>query len=723
MRVLSNKSKGFTIIEAAVIILMLSICLIPVIRMVSSNDGEGNTASRQQRYLSTEQSIANSIMEKAVAGDTTDIIHPVIDGTTKNILSFNTAGNFVQLDSDGNFTSDAPNAAGSGVPGNRTFTYNKVQYKTTGYYYQWVVEDANMQDLDANVNDSVTDYQGILPEGNTLNRVLLRIYTGEDAATRDPDSPDYSLSTYFFKNNGKVAASADDFDDTIGVVLAVDFSLSMRMSNVLGHGGLDLDFFTNSGALPDISTPEVIYAAMVGHDGATAKKLPMRMSSGLQGYDPAAVASPYLVYRVDSSNNPLDDIFFSSFKDNTVTPYDERYNPCVDSGSDGTVIIPYASTLDVNDPASPFFPYINGASACGSAMAPTLPTTAYAAKVHVPIPTTPVAAIQAVFTGAGISTADAYGTDACLNPDNLSQATTCNFYVADDASIYSLMGNGANSVMLTPTYTKRLAANLFAKADAIDVTETVLSRIEAARTAMLAFVKTIENDSELVDNFRIGFVPFSTEVMDGAYSAAVDNLLTTIGPNEVIALQSASSGEFATLKNSFRRINRACNFTGYSYGASVPACPGGTQPMTLTGSTNLAHALYYSKKLFDDYESTNDPLDSKMIILLTDGSPTKSATAVDAVDDISFTEYDDLRDLSNNDLEANDISVYAVGLLTAGDPFAGQCLDGIVQDNPENVREDVTSVADLTPIFENIANQAEMLLLTSMKDRYKIPGM
>lgn len=728
MRFLRTSSKGFTLIEAAVIILLLSIALIPIIRTISNSDGTGMKTSSGTQNLSKEQAIANSIMEKALAGDTTTIYHPLIakggtsvDGLVQDgdILSFAVNGDFGYLDTNGDYVSayTPPNSGYTPGAGNGAtdfiYVFPKYKYDNNNeVYYQWVVYDSTIQ-----YNPSTSAYENYMPEGNTLVKAVLRVFTGKNADTKT--SADYSVSSYFFKNTTEAVANDDFYDKNIGVILLLDTSISMRLSNYFGGStfGFDLD---------DIPATTAVSVYTKVADNPAWNRLPIRLSSGLSGYDPYAVASPYLVYRAG-----YNDLYFGKPTDNTLTPYDERYNPCFTVESSYAIDIPALPSMSYSDNlgyGSGDLWAESGTNLNGSCTAPT-PTLPSDVDIFLEVPTMPHATIQTRITTAnptitaaewtsGVGSQKTFG-DGCLSLPNIS-TSTCNFYDADYGVLINDTYPNATAVA-DKSATKTMVASMFGNPYAPEMTKTALSRIESARTAMLAFVETIEQDTDLRDNFRIALVPFATEVQDGTYS-----LYTTAPvspPDEVVGLEEPTSGSFDDVKESLFRLNRACNSATHTYDGSMPNCPAGKEVFTLTGQTNIAHALFYAQNMFSSYSTVT--LDQKLVILLTDGDPTASATGLAAVQDVTHGpspnpgtgEAAHLATVANA-LKADGISIYSVGLMTAGNVNADSCFTAIKNTNSDNVHVNVSSVADLSSVFESIASQAERMLLLAMKDRY-----
>lgn len=782
MRFFVQREKGFTLIEAAVVILLLSIALIPIINMLSNrtSDGNGNlmTATKAGRVLSEEQAVANTIMEKAIAGDNS-IKHPLMaeDGS---ILSFNNDGQFVKLDTNGNFTTAlyTPSNAGFGADDyygsaladttNRRYTYPRYRYGDSNVFYQWVVSDASMREVYSDASMTSSEYKTFMPKGNNLVKGVLRVFSGDDARTSN--TPEYTVSTYFFKNTTKNAATDDQFVDKIGIVLATDISGSMHMANATGatvtgyQVASDWDNFIGELHIPENKDHLWRWQET---DDSQSNALPLRYSSGLSGQDTQdmiSVAAPYLTYRPNKN-----DLFFGAkVDDNPITPYDERYNPCHDAESTANYLpdlpdmtystggalpetrchknadyegsdIDYGSWDSSNhggDNDENFTDY-RGTGDSDESRDQKLLHTAIPRddSVLVDIPTIPQSSIASAIESQVQSWYGKSFTFAnekflafnkiCIGFKNAKPSTTVNDLNGsdNDCLVFKDDGNFAHIpndkdgyyelVALDIFWTQMYRAYLFASNGNEKYLQNTLSRIEAARTGLLSFVETIEANSGLVNNFRLGFVPFSTEVIDGGYTLGMD-----LGPNEVIPLSAPSSGSFTTLKESFFRINRACNFSYGSVSTSQFAvnCPSMKKPIAARGQTNIAHALYYSEKLIDDYEASEGALALKMVILLTDGDPTASASSATSASTGASTPTQ--IGAIASDFASKDIRIYSIGLLTGGNTNAQAVLSAIESADPENVKVEVNSVGDLTPVFENIAQQAEKFVLEQMKKRY-----
>lgn len=751
MIVLKRKAMGFTLIEAAVIIMLLSIALIPIVKMASTKAGDSGgkgvmTGATSGQLLSREKTVANTIMEKAIAGDYSSIRSPVAvstgatSGTVGSILSFKydpSTTNFTLgfLKTDGSYEDTIAFTPEAGIDGGpnatsglsqQKYEFPKYQYGGSGVYYKWAIEDATLQQYTPTTGTyaGTSIYGSFMPKGNNLIKAILRVYTGDNAATST--TPDYVLSTYFYKNTAENAGGGDQFTDTIGIILALDVSLSMRNANFVGEGSFDY--------LPSTVTGP---AFLNNASPAANAKLPMRSSSGLDGYDKYAISSPYLVFR-----GAVQDLFFAKGVDDTITTqYDERYDPC------------YAAQL-VNPLYMADYPGVSGGANaggnltdllstvaatktemdgnCSNPAGGTFPTGANAEKIFVKLPTRPSAAVEANINaeilaipaisgfasnwgGPSPSTEEWIFGDGCLNTLAV-ESSTCP-YVETDGYVDNYPGGAggmAPVAVADKQATESVVSSLYTNPGDLNIVPVALSRIEAARTAMLSFVLTIENNTALVDNFRLGLVPFSSIVNDGT-SSLPDELEPLAEPN--------ASSKFQDLKNKLLRLNRACNSATYTYAGidAAATCPAGKEPFTLTGNTNIAQALYYSQRQFQVFDPANNKLAAKLVVLLTDGKPTASATAWNTPTARHSPYSSEVTHLTTvtDTLHTDNIDVYAIGLLTAGDADAQSALNAIGNAYADNSVTYVDSVADLSPIFENIAQQAERLLLQAMKDRYQ----
>lgn len=754
MKIFYAKEKGFTLIEAAILILLLSIALVPVIKMVSNKAGDSAnngvfTAGSAARNLTREQAAANAIMEKAIAMDTAIVLPLKASDGRKIAFNASIPGDFVYLNTDGTFSSTSYRAEASyvskleagttiGAAAN-TSTYDDTTRTLTGpkfkydhnIYYQWVLQDATMQKVWLDATHSTSELKSFMPKGNNLVKALLKVYTGDDAKTSD--TPKYSVSTYFYATTGAAVGSDETFNDKIGIVLVLDTSSTMHMANVVGPSGNPND----PNAFYDVRKKGTDAGTLWNLQNGGGIPLPLRFSSGVFGYDLLSVSAPYLTYRPNKN-----DLYFGGkTQDVLTTPYDERYDPCYDVG---------VSAADQLQDATTSYLYPNNLvestmTACKinpSAGPPS--TTATQQQVFVKLPTTPDPAILANLqlpANQGASATNTYFFDnnalvangkTCLDPaasviaPNFAN-TVCAVFTnngklmySNPAQVYNVGGNIGISEALDLTRTEMYRSNLMAASGNDAILQNTLSRIEAARTAMLAFVEMIEADKGLVNNFRIGFVPFSTEVLSGAYTLGTD-----YGPNEVMSLQTPVVGKFNDLRNKLYRINRACNFVygGLStnqYAVDCPTDGGGTKqkPIIAAGETNIAQGVYKAANILNTHGET---LSKKLVILLTDGVPNKGVNSGTGVAQTcaDFTACKANLATVSAGMASSNVSVYTVGLLTAGNTQADEAFEAIrTADTTNNQTIKVSSVGDLTPVFEGIAQQAEQFVLEQMKKRY-----
>ncbi len=204
----TGRAKGFSLVETAIIILFISLAMVPVIATMGGvndpNSGASSTVnvSAVSGFRSKTMVAANSIMERALAGDTT--------------VSFDASTIFTQ-------------------PGDVQTTPRRLFYGSTPreysqpIEYDWVVRDLGYRvdgggDLIDWAGNSVnwTNAVELQPVGNQVIHAVLRVYENAGDA-----NPMMSLPTYFFRSNcGQVDCAGVDVQKT-GVIIVGDISGSM----------------------------------------------------------------------------------------------------------------------------------------------------------------------------------------------------------------------------------------------------------------------------------------------------------------------------------------------------------------------------------------------------------------------------------------------------------------------------------------------------------------
>ncbi len=184
---MNRAASGLSLIEIAVVMVIVSLALVPVVKMIGGpNTSEGNV-STLTGFKSRELVMANSLMERALANDYTVI----------------NCGSLPTLPSAGNSTTyDTCTSA----------EYNKA------IYYRWTV-----QNLSEN-----------MPVGNELYHATLNVFESLADANGN-QNPTLTLPTYLFNNVSGWSIQ----EQKTGMVLSLDVSGSMDYADD------DLDTGTN----------------------------------------------------------------------------------------------------------------------------------------------------------------------------------------------------------------------------------------------------------------------------------------------------------------------------------------------------------------------------------------------------------------------------------------------------------------------------------------------
>lgn len=195
IRRLRYAASGLSLVELALVMVIISLALAPVVQMVNgsrSQSGEG-TAERVTALKSKEAIVANSLAEEALSG---------------NFSRFN-------CDSGGNPLAFNPATDLPTSGGNRTYGRCTDNTYATPVYYQW----------------ALTNVTG-MPRQNEYYQAALNIYAQPSAS-----QPVLTLPINFFRNTG----SYNQTRQRTGVMIALDVSGSMLWGQSTGYpGGIGL---------------------------------------------------------------------------------------------------------------------------------------------------------------------------------------------------------------------------------------------------------------------------------------------------------------------------------------------------------------------------------------------------------------------------------------------------------------------------------------------------
>jgi type II secretory pathway pseudopilin PulG len=196
-------SRGFTMLEVAMLMLLLSIVFVPVVSLMfgQTNRTEPTVTQMNEQNI-MKQSAANSLMERALSG-----VMIAQDLTTvNNVLNPSTIVNAANLVNGG------------------TATIGPYNYTVAGskpLKYQWELQDYTY------------DAQGnrVTPKGNRLVKATLNMFSQEGTKVVN----EQTFSTYVYLSEGVVSSSSS----WVGVSLVADTSGSMCSSKA--HGEINED--------------------------------------------------------------------------------------------------------------------------------------------------------------------------------------------------------------------------------------------------------------------------------------------------------------------------------------------------------------------------------------------------------------------------------------------------------------------------------------------------
>ncbi|MDX2084671.1 MAG: vWA domain-containing protein [Candidatus Melainabacteria bacterium] len=206
-----------------------------------------------------------------------------------------------------------------------------------------------------------------------------------------------------------------------------------------------------------------------------------------------------------------------------------------------------------------------------------------------------------------------------------------------------------------------------------------LSRIEAARSAMLAFLLRMEGNQFLAQNVGLGFVTFSSnanKVFD-----FIEKPKLRQDP-----LQAKERLYFELMRERLVMINRAGN---------------PSKLIRADGGTHLSDGLQKAKEVL----ATGNPDTKKIVILLSDGEPT-----------IGITNKNQLKKWVTNNYADNDITLYTIGVIGADEDLMKTMATATPSGNYFFAR----NISELQPIFDQIAYEVEKLALLNITSRYHL---
>lgn len=192
-------SRGFTMLEVAMLMLLLSVVFVPVVSLMFGQTSRTEpTVTQMNEQNIMKQSAANSLMEQALSG----VMIAQDLATVNDVLNPSTVIN-------------ASNLVNGGVATVGPFNYTVAGSKPL--QYQWELQDYTF------------DKQGnrVSPKGNRLVKATLNLFSKEGSKTVN----EQTFSTYVYLSEG-IQSSASSW---VGVSLVADTSGSMCSSKAWGE--------------------------------------------------------------------------------------------------------------------------------------------------------------------------------------------------------------------------------------------------------------------------------------------------------------------------------------------------------------------------------------------------------------------------------------------------------------------------------------------------------
>jgi uncharacterized protein YegL len=583
-----HKQKGLGLVEVALLLMMASLALVPIVQMLGKSGGQnGSSVVTLNRQRTRELVAANNIMERAMAGE---------------ILSFNVGSTNALYNSAGSNQFDLDEVPVSGQAGfvkyypSQTTTYNYGD-ETQGVRlkYRWTLKDVSherdVKDVPAsgkctsnfNVYDADTNgcWNLVTPKGNRIVLATLDVFDSNATST---SAPSYTFSTFLFAK-GTVEATEVD---RVGLGLILDVSGSMAWFKIP----------------PDANT---LYE---------------------NNYE--TITSPFLKDRYHREGSLGDGL-----EAKHVKLFDDRYLDIVWAKPTDDTSTPYNETF--------MSPGVLGTKPCGEFLTENLNTS----------------------------------TDSGRGETN-----GINWFV--------LRKNKNDNTNYTHTY-RYMCENL-GKTTNYWNTEVVprITRIEAARSAMLGFLVALEEDLDLIKNMEMGFVTFS----DGSkVEVPLESAQMTEDPAQLNALRP----RFKANRDKFVWINR--------FDAKYPKNSDKSKRRSIvaSGGTNTRKGM--ESMVAELLKKTN--LTQKFIILLTDGDPTTSYTNNTQAKNVAYAK---------EIFEKHGIKVYTIGF--AGLSASGQKMLEDMAKESKGQFYYATNPDELRQIFVSISYTLRKELVLSRVDKY-----
>lgn len=213
----------------------------------------------------------------------------------------------------------------------------------------------------------------------------------------------------------------------------------------------------------------------------------------------------------------------------------------------------------------------------------------------------------------------------------------------------------------------------------INIMNRNMSRLEAARTALLGFMLSIERNPSLYRNVRLGFVTFSSNVVSRVPLEGVN-----------------AANRFPNIRRSLSWVNR-----------------GGPGIIPPAGSTHMLGALDQAARII----FADPTLDNRIILFVGDGSPSAPSPT-------SHAPYRTLATRIGNGTypgaNGKKATIFTLNLLSNDGDIDEYLEDDIASRTPGGRYFPARSMGDVTPIFDQVKYQIQRVVLMNRSTRYNV---
>ncbi|MGD9579882.1 MAG: prepilin-type N-terminal cleavage/methylation domain-containing protein [Vampirovibrionia bacterium] len=269
MKKQEDKQKGFSLVELAIGLLILSIAIIPIVIVTSDTSGHSSKAAKN---ISNEKIVANTLMEEAISN----------------------SSNFNKLINEYNVIKQKD--------GSKKIQTSILKDDKSNIGYRWTFK-----------NLTYNDNKQILPDGNYLIDATLELF-----------QPGETVSKYKLGSKILLQKPTESFKDpVIGIMFLVDMTPSMTMAKY-GWGHNPISVINTNAAIAESKTFDASQIPIFNPKTDPEKVLKYIYESCNTGVkQESCIGTPQQKY------SKSDDFVFGFTNDNEKTDIDERYIPSV----------------------------------------------------------------------------------------------------------------------------------------------------------------------------------------------------------------------------------------------------------------------------------------------------------------------------------------------------------------------------------------------------------